>query len=147
MEVKIFKKLFDENCKKLGFEKFKTTYFKENDDSIIFLILRKSGYSTKYYLRVKVNLKPLEENFNKSEFIKHDISDILLSLDSELPEIFDLESNISDDERILKINIFFDNNVKSWIKILKNKDSIKSEFLQKNHYLLPYTKEKLNITE
>lgn len=107
MEVNFFKNLVYENCLKLNLEKFKTSYFRESKDSITFLILRKSGYSTKYYLRLKTVLKPLENSFEKSEFIKHDISDIMLSIDSEKPEIFDLENNIPDDIRIENINTFF----------------------------------------
>ncbi|WP_228237629.1 hypothetical protein [Allomuricauda sp. M10] len=137
MEVKCFKNLVNENCIKLNLEKFKTSYFKDSKDSITFLILRKSGYSTKYYLRVKTVLKPLENSFDKSEFIKHDISDILLSLDSENPEIFDLENNISDNIRTEKINAFFQNNVNRWLKILENKETVKSEFTKNGFFYYP----------
>lgn len=145
MEVKFFKNLIVENCKNLKLEKFKTSFYYESNDSIIFIILRKSGYSTKYYLRIKTEIKPFENNFDKAEFIKHDICDILLSLDSENPEIFDLENNVSDNERTEKINLFFKNNVTKWIKILEDKEKIKSEFTKNNFFLLPYTKQKLGL--
>lgn len=145
MEVNFFKNLVYENCLKLNLEKFKTSYFRESKDSITFLILRKSGYSTKYYLRLKTVLKPLENSFEKSEFIKHDISDIMLSIDSEKPEIFDLENNIPDDIRIENINTFFLKNVSEWLRILENKETIKSEFTRKAFFLLPYTKQKLKM--
>ena len=65
-----------ESCKapplplKLKLGKFKTAYFTESEDSLVFLILRKSGYSKKYYLRVKVELKPTEENFKEEKIAK-----------------------------------------------------------------------------
>ena len=145
MDTKLFRKSFQENCKSLNLEKFKTAFFKESDDSIVFLILRKSGYSTKYYLRVKIALKPLENNFSKEEYIKHDISDILLSLDSDLPEIFDLENNLSDELRLEKMKHFFENNISDWLEVLVDKQKIINVFVKKDYFLLPYTKEKLGI--
>lgn len=145
MDSKIFKNKIEKNLKNLSFEKFKTSFFKESNDSIIFIILRKSGYSNKYYFRVKVNLKPLNSDFDKTEFIKHDIAEIMLSLDSENLEIFDLDNNMSDDKRNHEIENFFQINLKSWFRILFHKDKIIEQFENNNLFLLPYTKAKLGL--
>jgi len=145
METKKFKEIFEENCRKLNLEKFKTSFFIESEDSIIFLILRKSGFSKKYYLRVKVALKPIESNFEKAEFIKHDISEIFLSLETESPEIFDLENQLLDSERLIKMQSFFLKNVENWIKILSSKSLIIENFNKEKLSLLPYTKNKIGV--
>ena len=145
MEIKDFKNLFEYNCKNLNLEKFKTTFFSESNDSLVFLILIKSKYSNKYYLRIKTQIKPLENGFKKEEFIKHDISNILISIDSECFEIFDLENQMTDVERIQKMEVFFTNNVTNWIKIFSNKISIIEKFTEDNLFLLPYTKSKLGM--
>lgn len=145
METKDFKKLFEHNCENLNLEKFKTAFFTESNDSVVFLILRKSSYSKKYYFRVKTHIKPLENSFDKNEFIKHDISNILLSLDSEYLEIFDLENQLTDLERRQKMKEFFINNVANWIKILLSKNAIIEKFTEDNLFLLPYTKSKLGM--
>ena len=147
MDTKIFKKAFAENCKALNLEKFKTSFFIESNDSIVFLILRKSGYSTTYYLRVKTDLKPLEEDFDREKYIKHDICDIFLSIDTELLELFDLENELSNELRLEKMQVFFKNNVANWIEILLSKQKIIEVFTKENYFLLPYTKSKLGIEE
>ena len=143
MESKEFRELIERNSKKLQLEKYKTTYYTESADSIVFLILVKSNYSKNYYLRLKTEIKPLEKDFDKKDFIKHDISDILVSLDSESPEIFDLENHLTDFERGEKMNKFFANNVEHWIKAMLSKESIIEKTKKENMVLLPYTKSKL----
>ena len=145
MESKDFRELIERNSKKLQLEKYKTTYYTESADSIVFLILVKSNYSKNYYLRLKTEIKPLEKDFKKEDFIKHDISDILVSLDSESPEIFDLENHLTDFERGEKMNEFFTNNVEQWIKAMLSKESIIEKSNKKDLVLLPYTKSKLGL--
>ena len=139
MESKDFRELIERNSKKLQLEKFKTTYYIESADSIVFLILVKSNYSKKYYLRLKTEIKPLEKDFDKEDFIKHDIADILVSLDSESPEIFDLENNLTDFERSEKMNQFFADYVEQWIKAMLSKESIIDKYNKEDLFLLPYT--------
>ena len=145
MESKDFRELIERNSQKLQLEKYKTTYYTESADSIVFLILVKSNYSEKYYLRLKTEIKPFEKDFDKEDFIKHDISDILLSLDSESPEIFDLENDLTDFERSEKMNQFFADNVEQWIKPMLSKESIIAKCNKEDLFLLPYTKSKLGL--
>ena len=71
MENKIFKQLIETNAKKLNFEKLKTAFLKESDSAFVILIPRKSGHSNTYYLRLKVALKPAEQNFDKIGIYLH----------------------------------------------------------------------------
>ncbi|APS40158.1 MULTISPECIES: hypothetical protein [unclassified Salegentibacter] len=145
MQSKEFKKLVESNSQKLNLEKYKTAFYAESEDSIVFLILRRSGYSSKYYLRLKTEIKPFKNDLDKEEFVKHDIADILLSLDSESPEIFDLENSLTDSERSEKMENFFTTTVKEWINNMLSKKSISDKHNYENLFLLPYTKSKLGF--
>ena len=145
MEPKGFKELIKRNLQNLQLTKYKSAYYAESEESIVFLILRRSGYSNKYYLRLKTEIKPLENSFDKEDFIKHDVSDILLSLDSKSPEIFDLENDLTDSERGKKMQDFFDHTVKKYIKTMLSKKSIHDKQKQENLVLLPSTKTKLGL--
>ena len=145
METKKFKALIERNSGKINLEKCYTAFCSESKDSIVFLILRKSGYSNKYYLRLKAAIKPLENGFEKKEYIKHDVGEIILSIDSESPELFDLGYEMADSERAVKLDEFFANRVQQWIKVLLSKDSIIDKFTQDDLFLLPYTKQKLGL--
>lgn len=146
MENKVFKQLIEANSKKLKFAKFKTSFFRESEDAQVFLIPRKSGYSNYYYLRLKVVLKPIEQDFDKNEFIKHDVADILLSLDSDNRELFDLENELSDPERTRKMEDFFSNAVDLWVNRMLSKKDIIDLHHNGNFFVLPYTMEKLGLT-
>ena len=147
MEIKNFRNEFDINCKKLNFKKFKSSYFLESSDTIIFILLIKSGYSKNYYFRIKTQIKPFEKNLNPTEFIQHDASDIMMSIESESPEIFDFENGLSGELRLEKLKYFFENNVANWVSILLNRQKIIEVFKNKKIFLLPNALEKLKIIE
>ncbi len=144
MENKIFKSIVDENIKKIGFEKKLGAWLKETQETIIALILRKSGYSNYYYLRIKVNIKPFNEEIDK-EWIKHDIADILFSFDSDHKILFNLENNLNDQDRQQKLISTIQNVLKEICLNLSSKDRIIELAKKKEVFLLPYTKEKLGI--
>lgn len=130
---------------KLNFEKLKTAFFRESDDTLVFLIPRKSGYSNSYYLRLKVSLKPAEKNFDKIEFIKHDVGDIMMSIDVDNKELFDLENDLTDVERTAKLEVFFKTNVDLWVNNMLSKRKIVELHQKENFFLLPYAKSKLGL--
>ncbi len=146
MENKHFKKLIEENAKKIGFQKLKTSFFKESDDTLVFLIPRKSGYSNSYYLRLKVEIKPIEYNFDFSEYIRHDVGDIIMSIDTDMRELFDLENDLADSERIEKMEEFFKGKVDSLVKIMLSKEKIIESRQNDNLFILPNTKTKLGLS-
>lgn len=145
MENKIFKKLIETNAKKLHFEKLKTAFLRESDDALVFLIPRKSGYSNLYYLRLKVVLKPAEKNFDKIEFIKHDVGDITMSIDVDNKELFDLENDLTDVERTEKMEVFFKTSVDLWVNNMLSKRKIVELYEKESFFLLRYTKSKLGL--
>ena len=145
MENKIFKQLIETNARKLNFEKLKTAFVRESDDALVFLIPRKSGYSNLYYLRLKVALKPAEKNFDKFEFIKHDVGDIMMSIDLDNKELFDLENDLTDVERTERVEIFFKSNVDLWVNNMLSKKRIVELHQKENFFLLPYAQSKLGL--
>jgi len=145
MENKHFKKLIEENIKKIGFQKLKTAFFKESDDTLVFLVPRKSGYSNLYYLRLKVELKPIEYNFVFSEYIRHDVADILMSIDTDMRELFDLENDLVDSERIEKMEEFFKGKVDTLVSIMLSKEKIINLSQNDDLFILPNTKTKLGL--
>ena len=145
MENRLFKHLIEENVKKLGFEKLKTSFFKESEDALVFLIPRKSGYSNTYYLRMKVELKPIKADFDRYEFIKHDVANITMSVDGDNRELFDLENGITDLERTRLLEEFFKTKVAFWVNKMLNKESIIELYQKENFFLLPNTRSKLGI--
>jgi hypothetical protein len=147
MNALVFKQKIKEEAEKIGYKKFKNSFFKEGEDSMIFMIPRKSGYSNKYYLRIKTQLKPLGPDFVKDKYIKHDVSDILLSLDCEDPETFDLDNNMEDSVRLEKLEFFFLNNVSGWTRILFEKNRIIEKYHEKELFLTPFIKNKIGLTK
>src|SRR5690606_13432973 len=127
------------------FGQLKTGFVLEGDDSAVFLILRRSAWSRYYYLRLKVELKPFEADFDKLAYTKHDLGDVMMSLDSEHSELFDLENELSDPERTKRLDSFFDTIVKQWISDMLVKRRIIELHQSGRLSLLPFVKSKLGI--
>lgn len=91
MDTKEFKKTFNRLALDNGFESDFGAWFKESDEVILALILRKSSYSKLYYLRIKLNLKSaFGKTFQREkEWIKHDVAHIMQGPSAEFTDIFD----------------------------------------------------------
>jgi len=109
MDSKNFRKIIDTYLQEIGFLRKWNAWIKETEETTIALILRKSGYSNSYYLRIKINLTD-SENIKPvidKGWIKHDVADILLSFDSNHQDLFDLDNDIIDDKRKNKLEKIF----------------------------------------
>lgn len=147
MDSKDFRKIIDKDLQEIGLQSKWDAWIKETEETTIALILRKSGYSNSYYLRIKINISD-KENI-KSEidknWIKHDIADVLLSFDSDYLDLFDLENDLIDDERKNMLNEILNSNLKELIGKLSTKNGI-IDYAQKDKlFLLPNAKNKLGI--
>jgi hypothetical protein len=148
MDTKIFRKLIQNKMIGFGFKKAGTSSFiLENDELILCITLQKSGYGTLYYLRPKINLKPLKENFNLDTWVKHDFADII-----SLPDInymnnesFDLEKEMPDELRIEIINKSLDNFIPELLKNYSTRDSIQKQYKKKKFWIGELIKKKLNL--
>lgn len=147
MDSKTFRNIIDKNSQEIGFLSKWNAWIKESDETTIALILRKSGYSNSYYLRIKINLADSENikpEIDKN-WIKHDVAEILLSFDSNHLDLFDLENNLSDDTRENDLNEIFRTELKQLIKKLSSKSGIIEWAKKEDMFLLPYTKSKLGL--
>jgi len=124
MDSQEFKKVFSEIAIRHGFEQSFGALFKESNDCILALILRKSDYSNLYYLRIKVNLRSaFGKSFVKNkEWVKHDIAHIILGVGNQYDDLFDLERLIDDLSRKRKIEELF---IKDIIPLTENALSIR----------------------
>jgi hypothetical protein len=146
MEAKDFKKLFTEIAKKNGLVNEINALFKESDFALIALILRKSSYSKLFYLRIKVKLKTPGELFQeKKEWVKHDVSDILLGAEAKFNALFDLENQISDSERLNGLEDLFNTNLNELIKKTLDRDGLIELYKSGKLILQPAAKLKLGV--
>jgi hypothetical protein len=147
MDRKIFRNIIDKYSQEIGFQRKWNAWIKETNETTIALILRKSGYSNSYYLRIKINLSDSENIKPEIEknWIKHDIAEILLSFDSNHLDLFDLENNLSDDSRENDLQEIFHSELKQLIERLSTKKGIIEWSKMENMFLLPYTKRKLGL--
>ncbi len=147
MDSKIFRNIIDKYSQEIGFQRKWNAWIKETEETTIALILRKSGYSNSYYLRIKINLSDSENikpEIDKN-WIKHDVADILLSFDSNHLDLFDLENNLSDDTRENDLQEIFRTELKQLIEKLSSKKRIMERAKKEGMFLLPYTKSKLGL--
>ncbi len=147
MDSKTFRNIIDKNSQEIGFLSKWNAWIKESDETTIALILRKSGYSNSYYLRIKINLSDSENikpEIDKN-WIKHDVAEILLSFDSNHLDLFDLENNIRDETREIKLQEIFLTELKQLTERLSSKSGIIDWVKKEKVFLLPYTKSKLGL--
>jgi hypothetical protein len=106
---KDFKILFNDFALNYGFSNKFGAWFKESDECIVALILRKSNYSNLHYLRIKVDLKNMfhENSEVNKEWVKHDIADVLYEMGKNFNSLFDLENPIDDAVRTQKLELLF----------------------------------------
>ena len=145
METKDFKKAFDDIAIANGFEKHFGAWFKESTDCILGLILVKSNFSRLYYLRIKVNLRhAYGREFEKNkEWVKHDIADILVGPSKEFDNLFDLEKEISKDDRLKLMERFFRTDIQRLTEKLLHRDGIIELYKTGQIFLLPAVKVEL----
>lgn len=143
MDNKEFRRIINQGIKTLNLKKVGAGWITELNETIIGVILRKSGYGNQYYLILKVNIGT-NEKIDK-EWLKHDVADVLLSIDSENKECFDLENAMFDIERESKLKELMVVNLRMKIEKLSTKKGIVEMFENEGLFLLPNTKEKLSI--
>lgn len=147
METKDFKKVFNEIAIENGFQSIFGAWFKESDESVIALILRKSNFSRLYYLRIKVNLKSAFGQVYEmdKEWVKHDIADIMLGPSPEYVDLFDLEKGIKDNGRIENLSRLFSNEINSLTEKVLTREGIIELHKKGDLFLLPAVKQELGL--
>lgn len=147
MDTKEFKETFNSIALNNGFESDFGAWFKESEEVILALILRKSNYSKLYYLRIKLNLKnAFGQTFQREkEWVKHDVAHIMCGPSNEFMEIFDLENQLKDLERKQKMENLFLTNIKPMTSKILTRRGIIELHKGEDLFLLPAVKNELGI--
>lgn len=147
METTDFKKKFHEIASANGFQSVFGAWFKESDESVVALILRKSNFSRLYYLRIKVNLKnAFGQVFEKNkECVKHDVADIMTGPGQEYAAAFDLENKMGEIERIDELELLFANEINKLTDKVLTRAGIIDLYKKDNLFLLPAIKQELGL--
>ncbi len=145
METKDFKESFDDLAIAHGFERQFGAWFKESTECILGLILVKSNFSRLYYLRIKVNLRhAFGREFEKNkEWVKHDIANILVGPSKEFDDLFDLEKEMSKDDRTKLMERLFSTDIQCLTEKLLYRDGIIELYKTGQIFLLPAIKVEL----
>lgn len=147
MDTKEFKNNFNRIALQSGFKSEFGAWFKESDECVLTLILRKSSYSKLYYLRIKLNLKDAFGQIfqREKEWVKHDVANVMIGPSKEFTEIFDLENDLTDHSRIEKMEeLFLTEIIPLTNKILTRKGIIELN-TSGQLFLLPAVKDELNL--
>ena len=147
MDSKDFKKSFNYFAVYNGFAMEFGAWFKESEECVMALILRKSNYSRFYYLRIKVNLKQANGRTFKKEkdWIKHDVADILHGPSNDFQDLFDLENNLKDTLRLEKMEKLFLDQINPLTNKILTREGIIELHKTENLFLLPAVKEELGL--
>jgi hypothetical protein len=147
MDTKNFKKVFNDIALDNGFQNNFGAWFKESDETVIALILRKSNFSRLYYLRIKVNLKhAYGQRFNKDkEWVKHDVADLMLGIGKEYDDLFDLEKEIKEEERVERLGELFSNVINQMTDKALTRNGIIELYKRNDLFLLPAVKKELGL--
>jgi len=111
MDKKIFKQTFDIIARNNGFIPAFGSWYKLNDKVILVLELQKSNYSELFYLNIKIYIQMIwgDKYVVNKDLIKKSIGNISERPPQEFNDIFDLENSFSIENRVSKLNDFFDN--------------------------------------
>jgi hypothetical protein len=148
MDNKQFKAIFNQIASANGFLYKHSAWFKESNDCIVVLSLQKSNYSQLFYLNIKTYLKGV---FGRRDTISKDllkdVGDIFRRQPKEFEKLFDLESNLSIEERQEGLTAMFESFTNRYTNVMLSKDQIIHEHLQgSNEFsLLPAVRKELGV--
>lgn len=147
MDTKEFKKAFNDFALKNGFATEFGAWFKESEECVLALILRKSSYSKLYYLRIKVSFKQAYGRTFKKEkdWVKHDVADIMQGPSNDFQDLFDLENNLTDRQRLEKMAKLFLNHINPLTNKILTREGIIALHNTEDLFLLPAVKEELGL--
>jgi len=145
MNNKIFKKTFDQIATSYGLEKGDGGWYRENGETLITLNLQKSNYSNLYYLNVKTyiyGLLDLEYKPTKYWIVNHP-GNVFIRQPNEYTQLFNLESDLSIQERESGLDSFFEDFLIPYIKTSSTIRGIKELSDKGKIYLFPEFESKL----
>lgn len=113
MKMHEFKLLVSKCAKDIGYEYIRGAWFMESTESIIVLDLQKSNYGNYYYLNINIFVQgAFNKNYEKSKDLVGPRGTVCTRSPEEYNYLFDLDFNITDEERKSKMQEFFQNYLK-----------------------------------
>ena len=145
MNLKVLKRTFAEITKSIGLETKFGGFVKETEEVIIVLSFQKSNYSSQVYLNIKLYIQGVfGKNYQLSrEVVVNDVGDVFRRAPKDYDQIFDLGSDLPDNERIEYLKKFIDEFLSGFIQQTSTVKGIMLLAEQGELYLLPAVKSAL----
>ncbi|MBQ2552070.1 MAG: DUF4304 domain-containing protein [Treponema sp.] len=145
MNLKVLKRTFAEITKSIGLETKFGGFVKETEEVIIVLSFQKSNYSSQVYLNIKLYIQGVfGKNYLLSrEMVVNDVGDVFRRAPKDYDEIFNLNTDLSDNERIEYLKKFIDEFLSGFIQQTSTVKGIMLLAEQGELFLFPAVKSEL----
>ncbi len=145
MNLKVLKRTFAEITKSIGLETKFGGFVKETEEVFIVLSFQKSNYSSQVYLNIKLYIQGVfGKNYQLSrEMVVNDVGDVFRRAPKDYDQIFDLGSDLPDDERIEYLKKFIDEFLSGFIQQTSTVKGIMLLAEQGELFLFPAVKSEL----
>ena len=145
MNLKVLKRTFAEITKSIGLETKFGGFVKETEEVIIVLSFQKSNYSSQVYLNIKLYIQGVfGKNYLLSrEMVVNDVGDVFRRAPKDYDQIFDLGSDLPDNERIEYLKKFIDEFLSGFIQQASTVKGIMLLAEQGELFLFPAVKSEL----
>lgn len=145
MNLKVLKRTFAEITKSIGLETKFGGFVKETEEVIIVLSFQKSNYSSQVYLNIKLYIQGVfGKNYQLSrEEVVNDVGDVFRRVPKDYDEIFNLNTDLSDNARIEYLKKFIDEFLSGFVQQVSTVKGIMSMAEKGELFLLPAVKSEL----
>lgn len=145
MNLKVLKRTFAEITKSIGLETKFGGFVKETEEVIIVLSFQKSNYSSQVYLNIKLYIQGVfGKNYQLSrEVVVNDVGDVFRRVPKDYDEIFNLNTDLSDNARIEYLKKFIDEFLSGFVQQVSTVKGIMSLAEKGELFLLPAVKSEL----
>lgn len=145
MNLKVLKRTFAEITKSIGLETKFGGFVKETEEVIIVLSFQKSNYSSQVYLNIKLYIQGVfGKNYQLSrELVCSDVGDVFRRVPKDYDEIFNLNTDLSDNARIEYLKKFIDEFLSGFVQQVSTVKGIMSMAEKGELFLLPAVKSEL----
>lgn len=145
MILKELKCFFTEATKSMGFESKFGCLVKTTNEVIVVLSFQKSCYSSLVYLNIKLFIQGIfGKNYQLSrEVVVNDVGDVFRRAPKDYDQIFDLGSDLPDNERIEYLKKFIDEFLSGFVQQVSTVKGIMSLAEKGELFLLPAVKSEL----
>ena len=145
MNLKVLKRTFAEITKSIELETKFGGFVKETEEVIIVLLFQKSNYSSQVYLNIKLYIQGVfGKNYQLSrEMVVNDVGDVFRRAPKDYDQIFDLGSDLPDNERIEYLKKFIDEFLSGFIQQASTVKGIMSLAEKGELFLFPAVKSEL----